>query len=65
MTYFQLRKEGYWMLYRGMLPPLIQRTTTRSVMFGMFDKFHRCFGCSERQAAQTRAACFACAAFMG
>ncbi|VDK62400.1 unnamed protein product [Onchocerca ochengi] len=64
-VYQQLRNEGYWMLYRGMLPPLIQRTTTRSVMFGMFDKFHRYFGCSECRTAQTRIACFACAAFMG
>uniref|UniRef100_A0A915Q7E1 Mitochondrial carrier protein n=1 Tax=Setaria digitata TaxID=48799 RepID=A0A915Q7E1_9BILA len=60
----QLRNEGYWMLYRGILPPLIQRTTTRSVMFGMFDKFHRYFGCLECHAPQTRITCFACAAFM-
>uniref|UniRef100_A0AAF5Q6K5 Mitochondrial carrier protein n=1 Tax=Wuchereria bancrofti TaxID=6293 RepID=A0AAF5Q6K5_WUCBA len=60
----QLRNEGCWMLYRGMLPPLIQRTTTRSVMFGMFDKFHRYFGCSECQTKQNRIACFAFAAFM-
>ncbi|VBB31870.1 unnamed protein product, partial [Acanthocheilonema viteae] len=60
----QLKKEGYWMLYRGILPPLIQRTTTRSVMFGMFDKFHRYFGCSECKTASTRISCFASAAFM-
>ncbi|KAM3728310.1 Mitochondrial nicotinamide adenine dinucleotide transporter SLC25A51 [Dirofilaria immitis] len=60
----QLRNEGCWMLYRGILPPLIQRTTTRSVMFGMFDKFHRYFNCSECQTTQTRIACFTCAAFM-
>ncbi|MCP9263131.1 hypothetical protein DINM_006477 [Dirofilaria immitis] len=60
----RLRNEGCWMLYRGILPPLIQRTTTRSVMFGMFDKFHRYFNCSECQTTQTRIACFTCAAFM-
>lgn len=63
-VYKQLRKEGCWMLYRGVLPPLIQRTTTRSLMFGMFDKFHRYFACSECQAEQTRTACFAFSAFM-
>lgn len=65
MVHFQLRNEGRWMLYRGVLPPLIQRTTTRSVMFGMFDKFHRRFGCSECQTESARVACFASSAFMG
>lgn len=36
---FQLKTEGMGLLYRGLLPPLIMRTTTRSIMFGMFDRY--------------------------
>ncbi|VDN20730.1 unnamed protein product [Gongylonema pulchrum] len=61
----QLRSEGCWLLYRGVLPPLIQRTTTRSVMFGMFDKLHHLFGCSECTSSTARLSCYAYAAFMG
>lgn len=35
----QLQKEGLAKLYRGVLPPLLQKTTTLSIMFGMYDKF--------------------------
>ncbi|VDN00861.1 unnamed protein product [Thelazia callipaeda] len=63
-VYAQLRNEGWRMLYRGILPPLVQRTTTRSVMFGMFDKFYRYFNCCECQAPLKNGLCIACAAFM-
>lgn len=31
-----MRKEGLFYLYRGLLPPLLQRTTTVSLMFGTY-----------------------------
>ncbi|GFO37403.1 solute carrier family 25 member [Plakobranchus ocellatus] len=34
----QLRKDGLRYLYRGLLPPLLQKTMSSSVMFGMY--FH-------------------------
>lgn len=33
----QLQKEGLGYLYRGMLPPLMQRTLSMSLMFGVYD----------------------------
>ncbi|XP_071542135.1 mitochondrial nicotinamide adenine dinucleotide transporter SLC25A51 isoform X2 [Panulirus ornatus] len=35
----QLRREGFKNLYRGILPPLCQKTVSTSVMFGMFDQY--------------------------
>ena len=37
----QLKKEGLWCLYRGYLPPLAQKTTSMSIMFGMFDHYKK------------------------
>jgi len=37
----QLRQEGLILLYRGILPPLVQKTSTLSIMFGMYDQFNR------------------------
>lgn len=34
----QLQKEGLSYLYRGMLPPLMQRTVSMSLMFGIYDE---------------------------
>lgn len=34
----QLQKEGLGFLYRGMLPPLMQRSLSMSVMFGVYDQ---------------------------
>ncbi|KAL0895493.1 hypothetical protein ABMA27_011603 [Loxostege sticticalis] len=34
----QLQKEGLGFLYRGMLPPLMQRTLSMSLMFGVYDE---------------------------
>ena len=35
----QLRKEGLVNLYRGLLPPLLQRTATVSLMFGTYNSY--------------------------
>ena len=35
----QLRKEGMSNLYRGLLPPLLQRTATVSLMFGTYNSY--------------------------
>jgi len=37
----QLRQEGAVLLYRGILPPMVQKTSTLSIMFGMYDQFNR------------------------
>ncbi|XP_066972383.1 mitochondrial nicotinamide adenine dinucleotide transporter SLC25A51 [Macrobrachium rosenbergii] len=37
----QLKKEGMKNLYRGILPPLCQKTVSTSIMFGMFDQYSR------------------------
>uniref|UniRef100_A0A2K6JQY2 Solute carrier family 25 member 52 n=1 Tax=Rhinopithecus bieti TaxID=61621 RepID=A0A2K6JQY2_RHIBE len=33
----QLRRDGFRNLYRGILPPLMQKTTTLSLMFGLYE----------------------------
>lgn len=33
----ELRHEGLAFLYRGILPPLAQRTVSLSLMFGLYD----------------------------
>lgn len=33
----ELRQEGLVFLYRGILPPLAQRTLSLSLMFGLYD----------------------------
>ncbi|KAK7049461.1 hypothetical protein SK128_027924 [Halocaridina rubra] len=37
----QLKREGLKNLYRGILPPLCQKTVSTSIMFGMFDQYSR------------------------
>lgn len=37
----QLHKEGIHRLYRGLLPPLAQKTASMSIMFGMYDHYKR------------------------
>jgi len=37
----QLHHEGVTLLYRGVLPPLVQKTSNLSIMFGMYDQFNR------------------------
>ena len=37
----QLKAEGFYYLYRGILPPLCQKTISVSLMFGMYDHYHQ------------------------
>ncbi|KAJ8410986.1 hypothetical protein AAFF_G00180210 [Aldrovandia affinis] len=37
----QLQRDGLRNLYRGLLPPLLQKTTTVAIMFGMYEDFSR------------------------
>lgn len=37
----QLRNEGISFLYRGMLPPLLQKSLSMSVMFGVYNEVRR------------------------
>ncbi|KAI1887653.1 hypothetical protein AGOR_G00192530 [Albula goreensis] len=37
----QLRRDGLRNLYRGLLPPLLQKTTTVAIMFGLYEDFSR------------------------
>ena len=32
----QLQQDGLRTLYRGLLPPLLQKTTTVAIMFGLY-----------------------------
>jgi len=43
----QLRAEGIVSLYRGILPPLLQKSATTALMFGSFEQYKRVF--QERQ----------------
>jgi|UniRef100_A0AC35FIF5 hypothetical protein len=42
----QLKSEGIRYLYRGLLPPLMKRTTSRAIMFGMYEKYQSILGCT-------------------
>uniref|UniRef100_A0AC34FAR5 Mitochondrial carrier protein n=1 Tax=Panagrolaimus sp. ES5 TaxID=591445 RepID=A0AC34FAR5_9BILA len=42
----QLKSEGIGLLYRGLLPPLMKRTTSRAIMFGTYEKYQSILGCS-------------------
>ncbi|XP_075458965.1 mitochondrial nicotinamide adenine dinucleotide transporter SLC25A51 isoform X2 [Ascaphus truei] len=35
----QLQRDGFRTLYRGILPPLMQKTTTLALMFGLYEDF--------------------------
>lgn len=37
----QLKNEGFFSLYRGILPPMLQKSTSMALMFGTFDQFYR------------------------
>ena len=37
----QLRREGIANLYRGLLPPLLQKASSAAIMFGCYHKFQR------------------------
>lgn len=40
-AFHQLRNEGIFFLYRGMLPPLCQKTLSLSIMFGVYEEVRR------------------------
>ena len=40
-AFADLKSEGLNFLYRGLLPPLMQKCMTRSVMFGMYDEYNK------------------------
>uniref|UniRef100_A0A914Z2G5 Uncharacterized protein n=1 Tax=Panagrolaimus superbus TaxID=310955 RepID=A0A914Z2G5_9BILA len=42
----QLKSEGIGLLYRGLLPPLMKRTTSRAIMFGTYEKYQSILGCT-------------------
>ncbi|KAI6191806.1 Solute carrier family 25 member 51 [Aphelenchoides bicaudatus] len=60
----QLKNEGVMYLYRGLLPPLLMRTTTRSIMFGMFEKYKKLLGCHHPGTTSTLTSKHALAAFL-
>ncbi|XP_030751206.1 solute carrier family 25 member 51 [Sitophilus oryzae] len=37
-AFLQLKNEGFYYLYRGILPPLCQKTLSLSIMFGVFEE---------------------------
>ena len=37
----QLKREGLFYLYRGLLPPLLQKSTSMSIMFGMYHRYRQ------------------------
>lgn len=41
VAFTQLRNEGIHFLYRGVLPPLLQKAVSVSLMFGLYHKFQR------------------------
>lgn len=40
-AYIQLKAEGFHFLYRGILPPLCQKTISVSIMFGMYNHYQQ------------------------
>ncbi|KAL5960924.1 Solute carrier family 25 member 51 [Taenia solium] len=40
-AFMQLRREGLWQVYRGVVPPLLQRASSASVMFGFQSQSQR------------------------
>uniref|UniRef100_A0AC35FJ70 Mitochondrial carrier protein n=1 Tax=Panagrolaimus sp. PS1159 TaxID=55785 RepID=A0AC35FJ70_9BILA len=41
----QLKSEGIRYLYRGLLPPLMKRTSSTAIMFGMYEKYQNILAC--------------------
>jgi len=56
----QLRAEGLLSLYRGILPPLLQKSVSTALMFGTFEQYKRML--RERQMNMTQ--CVVMAAFL-
>ena len=49
--------EGLSLLYRGLLPPLMMRTSSRAVMFGLYDGFLHRLECPSRSGQPVFSAC--------
>ncbi|CAI4225962.1 unnamed protein product [Auanema sp. JU1783] len=60
----QLKSEGLSLLYRGLLPPLIMRTSSRALMFGLYDKFQETLSCPHSPPNTSLSICHAQAAFL-
>ncbi|PAV90963.1 hypothetical protein WR25_19912 [Diploscapter pachys] len=60
----QLRIEGLSRLYRGLLPPLIMRTSSRALMFGLYDEFQNMLSCPHSPPNTSFTTCHAQAAFL-
>lgn len=40
-AFLQLKREGFYYLYRGILPPMCQKTLSMSLMFGIYEEVRR------------------------
>ncbi|XP_056630695.1 mitochondrial nicotinamide adenine dinucleotide transporter SLC25A51 [Diorhabda carinulata] len=40
-AFLQLKNEGFYYLYRGILPPMCQKTLSMSLMFGIYEEVRR------------------------
>ena len=54
----QLKTEGYFYIYRGILPPLLQKSACSSLMFGTYSHYSRLitdtFGSTSNQVGSNR-----------
>lgn len=64
VAYSQLKSEGIRKLYRGLLPPLIMRTSSRALMFGLYDEFQSILRCPYSPPNTSFSICHAQAAFL-
>ncbi|CAJ0610181.1 unnamed protein product [Cylicocyclus nassatus] len=64
VAWSQVKSEGIHRLYRGLLPPLIMRTSSRAVMFGLYDKFQSSLRCPHSPPNTSFTLCHAQAAFL-
>ncbi|WKY17192.1 hypothetical protein Q1695_001648 [Nippostrongylus brasiliensis] len=64
VAWSQLKSEGLRRLYRGLLPPLIMRTSSRALMFGLYDEFQSYLACPHSPPNTSFSLCHAQAAFL-
>ncbi|KAK6033760.1 hypothetical protein OSTOST_00062 [Ostertagia ostertagi] len=65
LAWSQVKSEGIRRLYRGLLPPLIMRTSSRALMFGLYDEFQSFLTCPHSPPNTSFSICHAQAAFFG
>lgn len=63
VAWVQVKSEGIRRLYRGLLPPLIMRTSSRALMFGLYDEFQTFLSCPHSPPNTSFSLCHAQAAF--